>query len=466
MSNDKEEQFRAYIEDRRIPCRYGTKCYQKNAIHLEKYKHPPTKETEKKRNANHSEIRKKRKKKDNNEISNNFQKKKIKKEENKIINEDLHSVVITGENNIIKNNNIFCEIIKQSEDLNHTESIKNTNNLITITSLLDYDKINIENDIILKKISNNAKIIISQLFLTEMPEDFFQLYEFCKNICENDPLNALNHFHLQLVGPYDVFKKEFMNAKVENKEALLKHWRYYYDPPEFQTIIKDNNKDGLHFGYWRDDISKHPVFVAKNKAAINCIIEPVAENIFGTLDVYFEEKLKLATPFEKTRITMLHQKLKSFAKEKKITLEKKTANMQDREKKIVTRAFHKAGIVVPYNKKTQLGYRDLAITDNELQKLLKEIECASTPEVRKKSMSKLEEIIRLATIAADECDFGTVLELGHDLFSSGISFVQSKALNLMSLAYNLLQKPQFLKIAQVHLKNRSKSLDLNVIVYD
>lgn len=45
MSNDKEEQFRAYIEDRRIPCRYGTKCYQKNAIHLEKYKHPPTKET-------------------------------------------------------------------------------------------------------------------------------------------------------------------------------------------------------------------------------------------------------------------------------------------------------------------------------------------------------------------------------------------------------------------------------------
>lgn len=87
---------------------------------------------------------------------------------------------------------------------------------------------------------------------------------------------------------------------------------------------------------------------------------------FFIYSVYFEEKLKLATPFEKTRITMLHQKLKSFAKEKKITLEKKTANMQDREKKIVTRTFHKAGIVVPYNKKTQLGYRDLAITDSKL----------------------------------------------------------------------------------------------------
>lgn len=70
---------------------------------------------------------------------------------------------------------------------------------------------------------------------------------------------------------------------------------------------------------------------------------------------------------------MLHQKLKSFAKEKKITLEKKTANMQDREKKIVTRAFHKAGIVVPYNKKTQLGYRDLAITDSKLLSITKYI---------------------------------------------------------------------------------------------
>lgn len=147
----------------------------------------------------------------------------------------MHSIATTVKNNIIKNNDIFCEVIKQSEDLNHIESIKNTNNLITIASLLDCDKINIENDIILKEIPNNAKIIISHLFFTEMPEDFFQLYEFCKNICENDPLNALNYFHLQLVGPYDIFRKGFMNAKVENKEVLLKHWRYYYDPPEFQV---------------------------------------------------------------------------------------------------------------------------------------------------------------------------------------------------------------------------------------
>ena len=134
--------------------------------------------------------------------------------------------------------------------------------------------------------------------------------------------------------------------------------------------------------------------------------------------------MKLANPFEKARIAKLQQKLKSYAKEKQITLEKKTSDMDAREKKVVARTFHGAGIVVPYNKATQLGYRELVVTDSkfwlkapsylvlksiyvagELQKLLKQIEKAPTSEERKAPMTKLEEVIRLATIAADECDF-------------------------------------------------------------
>lgn len=32
-----------YAKDPRRACKYGAKCYQKNPIHLEKYKHPPAK---------------------------------------------------------------------------------------------------------------------------------------------------------------------------------------------------------------------------------------------------------------------------------------------------------------------------------------------------------------------------------------------------------------------------------------
>lgn len=62
----------------------------------------------------------------------------------------------------------------------------------------------------------------------------------------------------------------------------------------------------------------------------------------------------------------LHSQLKNFAKQHNITLDKNTADMQARERQVVARTFHRAGIVVPYDKKTQLGYRDLAATDSKL----------------------------------------------------------------------------------------------------
>jgi hypothetical protein len=35
-----------YDGDPRIPCRYGQKCYQKNPLHHQKYKHPPKRKLE------------------------------------------------------------------------------------------------------------------------------------------------------------------------------------------------------------------------------------------------------------------------------------------------------------------------------------------------------------------------------------------------------------------------------------
>lgn len=40
--------------------------------------------------------------------------------------------------------------------------------------------------------------------------------------------------------------------------------------------------------------------------------------------------------------------------------------MKNRQPKIVTKTLHGAGIVVPYNKKTQIGYRKLVETDGKI----------------------------------------------------------------------------------------------------
>ncbi|XP_033337909.2 histone PARylation factor 1 isoform X1 [Megalopta genalis] len=457
MSDSEEEQFKLYKGDSRIPCRYGAKCYQKNAAHHEKYKHLPSKDAKKQKGGRRVVIGKKRKKHEDNEGSVDSSKKKVLKKDDAEVNESVPQ--IDNDQNVEKTEENF-EPMKQESDLDNENPIKHPSTQVTIASLLRDCNFSINDN---KVLPTEVQTIISHLFLTEMPEDFFQLYEFCKTISEKDPLNVFKDVQLQLVGPYDIFNETFLNSKVDDKKSLLRHWRYYYDPPEFQTIIKVNGKEALHFGYWRDNVSEGPEFVAKNTAIINCVIEPVAENIFATLYVHLEEKIKMANPFEKTHITQLQQKLKNYAREKNITLNQKSSRMQDREKKVVARTFHKAGIVVPYDKKTELGYRNLAVTDNELKKILKQIGDARTPEERKIPFSKLEEVIRLATIAADECDFGTCLELGHDLFCSGIPHVQNKALNMLSLAYNLLQRPQFLEIVQAHFKDRNKGQNLSIL---
>lgn len=65
--------------------------------------------------------------------------------------------------------------------------------------------------------------------------------------------------------------------QIKNQTNLIQ--KFY-----LQTIIKCDDKEGLHFGYWRDSANEKPVFVAKNRANIDCIFESVGENIFGAVE--------------------------------------------------------------------------------------------------------------------------------------------------------------------------------------
>ncbi|XP_077268690.1 histone PARylation factor 1 isoform X1 [Temnothorax americanus] len=465
MSSNEDAQMQAYKDDPRVPCQYGVKCYQKNSQHQSKYKHPPKKETvtcnlqlmknvEKKTEKATGEKRK-NSFKDNGKAHSKSPERKLQKTQEPY-ERNLHNLSPSPERtDVVRDNNendkdIFSDKVEAS-----TEGEK--------ISLNRYNSHNSTKHNVSEK-KSDAERIIMDLFLVEMPDDFFKFHEFCKSISKDNPLSACKSVRLKLVGPYDVLDGKIKISSSENdKEKYLTHWRYYYDPPEFQTIVKCDDKEGLHFGYWRDDAAEKPVFVATNRANVNGVFEPVAENIFGAIDSYLQNKVKSANPFEKTSITRLHSQLKNFAKQHDITLEKNTADMRARERRVVARTFHRAGIIVPYDKKTQLGYRDLAATDSDLQKILKQIEEAGTPEERKTPIAKLDEIVRLATIAADECDFGTCLELGHDLFSNGNIHVQTTALQMLSIAYTHLKRPHLLKIFEAHLKNRKKGCDLGVI---
>ncbi|KAH3830073.1 hypothetical protein DPMN_103310 [Dreissena polymorpha] len=96
--------------------------------------------------------------------------------------------------------------------------------------------------------------------------------------------------------------------------------------------------------------------------------------------------------------------------------------------------------------------------------MFKKIADSKTDDERDKNYEDLQELITLIQFANDECDYGEGLELGMDLFCFGGSVFHSTILQLLPLAYMLLNRPEFGKIIEAHLKDRRKGADLSQIV--
>eukprot|EP00069_Balaena_mysticetus_P001423 bmy_15277T0 len=156
---------------------------------------------------------------------------------------------------------------------------------------------------------------------------------------------------------------------MKKKSASLNfnlHWRFYYDPPEFQTIIIGDCKTEFHMGYFRDSPDELPVFVGTNEAKKNCIIVQNGDNVFAAVKLFLMKKLKEVTDKKKTSLLKtIDEKLTEAARELGFSLEQRTVKMKQRDKKVVTKTFHGAGLVVPVDK-NDVGYRELPETDGNV----------------------------------------------------------------------------------------------------
>lgn len=102
------------------------------------------------------------------------------------------------------------------------------------------------------------------------------------------------------------------------------------------------------------------------------------------------------------------------------------------------------------------------MSDKELMTLLDKLDKAS-PEQTPRLLSELQPVLTFATIALDECDFGTGIRLGWELLFHGSDSLNSKISHYLSISYRLLAKEEFAKIAEAHMKNRKKSSELSII---
>ena len=184
-------------------------------------------------------------------------------------------------------------------------------------------------------------------------QDFLEFWNFCKGINREDPREALvKSCGLRLVGPYDIVAGQaFTTTKLND---FLCHYRYYRDPPEFQTVLASADDDSnFHIGYYRDDPKEPPVFMAAYGGKKDTLdynkyqITVMGDNIFAALYLYIGQLVNKVDPFRMTPLQKLKESVHVHAtmknQDQSFTLEAKTTAMKCRDKKKVCATFHGAG---------------------------------------------------------------------------------------------------------------------------
>ncbi|KAJ0179533.1 hypothetical protein K1T71_005245 [Dendrolimus kikuchii] len=418
------DEWMEFTKDTRPICKYGVKCYQKNPEHHETYKHPP-------------QINKKAHVKTKTHRFKPYSKKETPK---RAKNDEEQTSKDSKET---KSKDGSPRTLTSSPEINLEIEIRNIS-INLPDNLTYYDK-------------NSDHSIIKELFLTEMPKDFFKFFEFLNDGGKGIEKD-LASVNLELIGPYDLLLGKL--PVLDDKELYLIHGRFFFDPPEFQAVLKKKGKSQYHIGYFRDSPDDIPEFLASNDSEKDYVITPMAENIFAATYLYLQNEKK-SSPFIAIACQKLLEKIKKYADDNDYSLEQ--YDMKKRKSKMLTATFHRAGIVVPYDKKSQLGYRPLVETDANLKKLFKNVEKASTQNEKDKILSELQPVITYSSIAMDECDFGTGLEAGVALFCSGLKELESSTLSSFNVAYTLLKREAFGKIIQAHMKYRRKGPDMSLL---
>ncbi|XP_050693673.1 histone PARylation factor 1-like [Eriocheir sinensis] len=427
-------------DDPRPACKYGAKCYQKNPQHHKRFKHPAKKKRE-----NPAE-----------DVENGT--KRVRVDDTVLLapprlrRSSFDEDGLADYGSPYERTKIFLKTASPTDSEGEKEDEDE--------SKKEEDLALAPHDYIVQNSPENVRFSIEQKFLVEMPKEFFDFWECCSCINNENPEEALQQAGLTLVGPYDILTgklKELNDKRVSN---YICHWRYYYDPPEFMTVIAGDENE-YHIGYYRDDPYTMPDFVASMSSVKIGHIKALGGNIFAGVCSYLSEKMKTEDPFKKTPLMRLYKEVEAYAKDKGYSLLAVTPDMKERNKAVVAKTFHGAGIVVPVQ--NDVGYRELPETYANLRKIMKKVAESKTEEEEMKNFEPLQEIITNVQFGYDEGDYGMGLELGINLFIYGGEVFHKVILHLLCVGYDLLARESYITILQAHLRNRRRGSKLSIL---
>lgn len=244
-------------------CKYGINCYRQNQAHKDQYSHP-SKDDNARRSKSPQPPAKKRKPSTPPPESDSDaeDEKRSEDEENENVEEEEKGDEKEANDDSDNENQLEAEsTVAEMESNSNGSSSKNENEATDEPSSTTSEPIGIRCSEFInenfdkgphaqraeyRKLLESPADFISSKFLVTMPDDFFAFWEFCQAESKNNakPETLFKKFGLNLVGPFDVLAKKFDTVEPFEPGEYLRHWRFYYDPPEFQV---SNNPHVNHF---------------------------------------------------------------------------------------------------------------------------------------------------------------------------------------------------------------------------
>lgn len=171
----------------------------------------------------------------------------------------------------------------------------------------------------------------------------------------------------------------------------------------------------------RDAPEQTPEYIVHAEDSSKCVFTVAGSSLFHVFDAKITELSNKSAGFKD-----LAAKVKQYLHFKYPAGATPSSLSRKRSSQATAPSLHQLGIVVPYDGKKETGFRELPVTGEQLESLIAQIRDGSSPNARK----TLSGLITRATIANDECDFGTGLLLGLDLFTAGTALEVSTQLRV------------------------------------
>lgn len=418
-------------KDYRKECRYGAKCYQKNPEHKAKFKHTEREKVEQER-----ENKENVKEEGNREVKDQAEKKRALSEDStdgdqvdaKKVKHDVSDSeggeTSQDEEEVKEEDEVFDDLVAVVEGATGMEEVE------ALTGLT-------------------------------MPADFLWLWEFARSVDKEAPLACLKSVGLRLCGAFEVLAGEVPAGAPRSRALHRTHHRYYYDTPEVQTLVCEvQYKTGLHLGYFRDSPTCPPSLVVSSVEGQGPRLTPLGDNLFAGLYNHLQASLDTVDPFTRARVAAMMERVKLWVNRKamegedSLSLERRTPSYKKRDRAKVAMGAHMAGVVVPYDRQTQVGWREVPETKANIKKMVDKVEAAETEEEKDAAMEQVQQLVTWVQYANDEGDPGMGLELGLDLFCHGGKAVEGTAHHLLTVSYELLDREEFGEVAKAHLARR------------